>query len=100
MITTNLKIAFRRVVKNKSISFISISGLTIGLTCSILLASWVLHELSYDKFMKDYNNIYRVTLEGMFNGKFVNSSGCPGGIGPEASRIFPEVKSFTRFVLV
>ena len=35
-------------------------GLTIGMTCSILIFLWVHDEVSYDKFHHNYNNIYQI----------------------------------------
>ena len=49
MLKNYLKIAFRNLMKYKFISFINLFGLTIGLTCCLLLFSFVLQEVSYDK---------------------------------------------------
>ena len=50
MIGNYLKIAFRNITRYKFISFINIFGLTIGLTCCLLIFTFILHELSYDKY--------------------------------------------------
>ena len=55
-----LKISFRAILKGKIFSIINILGLSIGLTCSILIMLWVQDELSFDKFHKNYNTIYRI----------------------------------------
>lgn len=60
MIHNNLKIAYRNLIRNKGYSFINISGLAIGMACTILLLIWVNHELSYDKFHKDNSKLYQV----------------------------------------
>ncbi len=59
MIRNYLKIAFRNLVKYKFISFINLFGLTVGLTCCLLILCYILNELSFDKF-KQADNIYRV----------------------------------------
>src|SRR5438034_5924037 len=59
MIRNYLKIAFRNLSKYKFISFINLFGLTVGLTCCLLILSYILNELSYDQF-KNSKNIYRV----------------------------------------
>ena len=54
-------IAFRNILKYKVFSFINVLGLTIGITCCILLALFIHYEFSYERHFKDYQNIYRVT---------------------------------------
>ena len=95
---TNVKLAYRRALKKSTTTLINITGLSIGIACAILLTSWVIHELSYDTFVKDSDQIYRITLEGTFDGQYVNSAQSPGGIAPEASKIFPEIENYTRLV--
>ena len=53
-----LKIAWRNLFVNKGFSVVNLLGLTIGITCSILIFLWVQDELGYNKFHKNYNNIY------------------------------------------
>ena len=53
MIYNYLKIAFRNLMKYKFISFINLFGLTIGLTCCLLIPIYTLNELSYDKFQQN-----------------------------------------------
>jgi len=59
MLKNYFKIAFRNLMKYKFISFINLFGLTIGLTCCLLILSYILNEVSYDNF-KSSKNIYRV----------------------------------------
>lgn len=61
MIKNYFKLAFRNIRKHKFTSFINLSGLTIGLTCCLLITTYILDELSYDRFNKNADNIYRVT---------------------------------------
>ncbi len=59
MLKNYLKIAWRNLTKYKFISFINLFGLTVGITCCLLILSYIINELSYDKF-KNAKNIYRV----------------------------------------
>lgn len=61
MIRNYLKIAFRNLSKQKGFTFINIAGLSIGLTCFLLIALYVKDELTYDRFNKDADRIYRVS---------------------------------------
>src|SRR5688572_12031052 len=60
MIKNYLKIAYRNLVKYKFISFINIFGLTVGLACCMLILTYILNELSYDKYQPNANRVYRV----------------------------------------
>ncbi|PCJ98751.1 MAG: hypothetical protein COA50_00470 [Flavobacteriaceae bacterium] len=60
MIKNYIKIAWRNFVKGSVYSFINVSGLTIGITCFILIALFVQYELSYDQQHENADDIYRV----------------------------------------
>ncbi len=59
---------FRNTLRRKVHSFINIAGLSIGLTCSILIFLWVEDEFSYDRYHENANNIYRVYEEQTYSG--------------------------------
>ncbi len=63
MIKNYFKIAIAILLKGKVYSFISISSLTIGLAVCILLLLYVSDELSYDRYHKKADNIYRLCQE-------------------------------------
>ena len=60
MLKNLLKISFRTILKDKTYSLLNITGLTIGITCSLFLLMYILHELSYDRYHLNARNIYRV----------------------------------------
>ena len=60
MIKNYFKIAWRNLSRNKGFSATNLLGLTIGITCTILISLWVKDELTYDKFQANYSNIYKV----------------------------------------
>jgi putative ABC transport system permease protein len=47
-------------MKYKFISFINLFGLTVGLACCLLITTYILNELSYDRYNKNAKNIYRI----------------------------------------
>ncbi len=63
MLKNYFKVALRSLKKHKAFSFINILGLSVGLTCCILIGLYINEEMSYDKFHKDSDNIYRFTRE-------------------------------------
>lgn len=56
-----LKIAFRNMLKSKVYSIINIAGLAIGMAATILILLFVQHELSYDKYLKDSDRLFRLS---------------------------------------
>jgi putative ABC transport system permease protein len=64
MIKNYIKTAWRNLLKNKLYSFINIGGLTIGLAVGILILIQVENELSFDRFHKKADDIYRLEIFG------------------------------------
>lgn len=60
MIRNYIIIAWRNLKKNKLISFINVFGLTISISVCLLIALFVYEEINYDKFEKDYEQVYRL----------------------------------------
>ena len=101
MYKSYFKSAVRNLMKFKFISLINLSGLTVGLSCCLLILSFVLHELSYDRYHEHASNIYRVERS------FVNpETGIPslelGSAAPAVGSLmkndFNEIKELTRLV--
>jgi putative ABC transport system permease protein len=77
MLRTYLKTAWRSIVRNKSFSFINITGLAIGIAASLLLYIVVRYETSYDTFQKNYHRIYRIVTQDKFSDGITYNSGIP-----------------------
>ncbi len=60
MIKSYFLIAFRNMRRYKFISFINLFGLTVGITCCLLISLYIANELSYDQYNRNAENIYRV----------------------------------------
>jgi len=60
MLKHNIKIAWRQLLKNRLVSGINILGLALGLTVGIFILMYVQHENSYDQWIPEKENIYRV----------------------------------------
>src|SRR4051812_16516395 len=60
MLKNYFKIGWRNLMRKKAFSMINIIGLAIGLTCFLLIASFIYDELNYDRYAAQYKNIYRV----------------------------------------
>ena len=96
MLKNYLKISFRNMKRQKMYSSINLSGLAIGMACCILILFWVQDELSYDRFHKNADNIYRVMSEGgKYNWKGVR--GTPMPLATASVEGLPEVVNAVRF---
>ncbi len=94
MLKSYLKIALRNLLKYKGYSLINIGGLAIGIACCLLIALWVVHELSYDRFHAHADRIYRVAEVFRDGGKIVEeSASIPFPIGPTLKEAFPNLKT-------
>jgi len=96
MATTFFRTMMRRVSRNKMYAFINISGLTVGLTCFILIATYVASEMGYDGFHQKGDRIFRLTSMVGEEGKISAFSTTPTAAYPEFKRLFPEVESGVR----
>ncbi|MCP4724255.1 MAG: FtsX-like permease family protein [bacterium] len=94
MLRNYFKISFRNIVKHKGSSIINLSGLTLGLMCSIMIMLWVNHELSYNKFHKNTDKISRVLIG--FGDRDVYSAWGPGPLAPALQEEYPEIINSTR----
>jgi ABC-type antimicrobial peptide transport system permease subunit len=72
MLKNYLIVTFRNLRRNGFYSFINITGLAIGITCSILIILWVADETSFDKFHPKADRLYQVWANAHFDGR-VNS---------------------------
>ena len=89
MIRNYLKIASRNLLRYRFISFINLFSLTVGLTCCLLITTYILNELSYDKYNKNADNIYRVTRS------FNNSEGV---VSLNLATVAPPLPKSLKFV--
>ncbi len=96
MLRNYIKSSYRSLIKNKAYSIINILGLTVGITCCLLISLYVQHEMSYDTFFKDSDRIYRVALERVYptNTRYFGSS--PVNLAPTLLENYPEVEEAGR----
>jgi putative ABC transport system permease protein len=96
MLKNYIKIAFRNVLRHKGFTLINVTGLSVGIALCILILLWVQHELSYDRFHNNLDNIYRVVSIDIDEIRETLSAGSPAPVGPALVETYPEIKNFTR----
>ncbi len=99
MLKSYFKIALRNLLRYKGFSFINIAGLAIGLACCILVALFIMDEMSYDRQNQHSERIYRVVKD------FVNDDGSrlpdattPPAIGAAIQKDIPEIEHVARLM--
>lgn len=96
MIRNYFILAWRNLRRNKLYSFINITGLTVGITCCILIGLFIADELKFDKFHINGDRIVRTTME-YKNGGTVNNVVSTGTkVGPQLKRTFPAIDEYVR----
>src|SRR6201996_2000561 len=96
MIKNYLSIASRNLKKSKLFSFINILGLSVGLTCCMLITLYILNETSYDAYQKNADNIYQLGTEFVGLGNFKKMPNTPAAMGATMKNVFPEIEQTTR----
>lgn len=91
-----LKLAIRRMTKNKFFPIINITGLALGIGVSLLILMYIVNELSYEKFQKNRNNIYRIAIEWGTKGSEMKFAGSMPALAPAIMSQIPEVISAVR----
>ncbi len=97
MFINNFKIAYRNLIRNKGYSFINISGLAIGMACTILLLLWVNHELSYDKFHKKEKQLFQIVNWQTYSGQEYGWPNIPGKLVDALKEKTPEIIRATNY---
>ncbi len=92
MFKNYFKTAWRNIIRHKAYSILNISGLAIGMACSIFILLWVQNELSYDRFNTNAKEIYRLTC----NAEDFKAAVSPAGMGEGLQSEMPEIKSTVR----
>ncbi|MDH5745241.1 MAG: ABC transporter permease, partial [Candidatus Aminicenantes bacterium] len=96
MFKNHMKTALRNFFKQKSFSFINISGLAIGMACCMLIMLWVQDELNYEKFNKNIDDIFCVVHYSEKEPDSLSSS-VPAPLIPYLKDKYPEIQYASRF---
>lgn len=97
MFRNNITTAYRNLVKHKFYSLITILGLSLGVACCILILAYIGHELSYDAYHKNADNIHRIVSKWTISGQTNESTRSPAPVGPTMVEELPEVLDAVRF---
>lgn len=91
------KVAFRNIKKDKVNSLISVFGLILAFTSSILIFRVAQHEYNYDAFHAKANQIYRVIIDVKRDDAWQSYASVGPPLGPAIKSFYPEVIESVRF---
>ena len=96
MLKSYLTIALRYLKRHKIYSFISISGLAVGMACCVLILLWINDEIRYDRFHEQTKNLYRVVNDLNYGPFAQTTAGSAYPLGPAMKNEIPEIREIAR----
>lgn len=96
MIRNYFKVAFRNLWRNKGYSAINIFGLATGLATCLVIILFITDELSYDRFYKNADRIYRINSDITFGGSNLHFTMTSDMMGQLLKKDYPQVEEYTR----
>jgi putative ABC transport system permease protein len=98
MLQNYFKIAWRNIRNNKLFSFLNIFGLSVGFTCCLLIALYIVHETSYDHHHTNAGRLYEIATIFVKDGKEDPKPNTPAPMAAAMKQEFPEIEETTRIV--
>lgn len=98
MIANLLGIVIRQTRRSPFYFTLNLVGLTLGISCCLVIALYVNHELNFDRFHAKADRIYRVNYDITMGDRQMISPSVPVFVGPHLKSQFPEVEQSTRFL--
>ena len=97
MFKNYLKIAIRNIRINRIFSLVNIAGLSVGLTCCILILLYINDEWSFDRFHLQKDSIYQLICERTEQDGTSKKFAIAALVqGPAFRQEIPEIAAFTR----
>lgn len=97
MISNYIKIIWRTMLRNKLYTLLNVVGLALGILSASLIYLYVSHELSYDRFHKDSDHLFRIDIQAKLGEKEINSAQVPAPAGPYYVAQRSEILNACRF---
>jgi len=96
MIGNYFKIAIRTIRKHPLYAMVNVIGLSVGMACFIVILTFVRTELSFDRFHRNQDRLYRLQRIQQVHGETGESAAVPAPLLPALTREFPEITDFVR----
>lgn len=92
-----VRVALRKIRRQKGYSVINLAGLAVGLACCVLMMLWIGDELGFDRFHANRDSIVRLITETKGESAVALDARAPTPLGPAVKAAFPEVLDFCRY---
>jgi putative ABC transport system permease protein len=89
--------SMRSLMRSKGFSMINIIGLAVGLATFSLISLYVYHELSFDRYHKNADRIFRIVEDLRTENELLLQAASSPPMGPRFLKDFPEVENYVRF---
>lgn len=97
MFRSCLKTAIRSLWKKKAYTAINIIGLATALGVCVLIVLYMFDELSYDRYNKNADRIYRLDADIFVSGTQFSGATSPKSLAETLVKDYPQVESMVRF---
>jgi hypothetical protein len=92
MLGNFLTVAFRKMARNKTSTLVNIVGLSLGISCSLMIAVLLRFEFSFNSQYPKKDRLYRVVTDEIREGEVSQSGASPGGMAEALLKDFPDVE--------
>lgn len=99
MLTNNIKIAWRQMLRHQVFTGIKIGGFAIGIAACILIALYVAQQTSYDQHYKDKERLFRLVNRWSGSGETGYWTNVHGPLKSVLEDNIPEIEKVARVVL-
>ncbi|HTQ29525.1 MAG TPA: ABC transporter permease, partial [Puia sp.] len=96
MLKNYFKVALRSFLRYREYTVINVLGLSVGITCCLLIMLFVRNEFSYDRFHSKADRLYRLWQHERVQGQDFINTVTPIPAGPAIQRSIPEVSAYCR----
>src|SRR4026207_1835148 len=113
MLRNYFKTAWRTIIKNKTLSIINVTGLSVSIAFCLVLFFYIRYEQSYDSFHEKKHQLFRLEMSNTFpsvdtakknffsfltkDNDVKNQLVFPVIVAADMQNTFPEIQSITRF---
>jgi putative ABC transport system permease protein len=98
MLNNYIKLGYRNILRHKRYAFLNILGLAVGLAACLLMASYVIHELSFETMHPDKDCIFRINGRILMGGRVLLNAIVAPPFGPAAEESIPEIEESVRIL--
>jgi putative ABC transport system permease protein len=96
MLRNHFKVALRYLLRHKGYTVTNLLGLSVGMACCLLLLLFVRSELSFDRFHRKSDRLYRAWLQEHYKGEVFTNTVTPVPLGPVITAAVPDVEASCR----